>query len=136
MKTNPLYLHIYHYSQKPEQFRPHSLRALYVTHLANDEGVSAKETMLAARHSSISANAAYQQSTSRSESNRYKALGYKPTKTSETLDQKTKSTPIPTTSTQITMDEVTENNEKLENAIETERTRSDLHENFHKLNKN
>ena len=122
-------------SQKPEEFRPHSLRALYVTYLANDEGVSAKETMLASRHSSISANAAYQQSTSRSESNRYKALGYIPPKTSETLDGKPKITPIPTTSTQQTMDEVTEKIENLENEIETERTRSQLHEKFHQLSK-
>ena len=122
-------------SQKPEEFRSHSLRALYVTYLANDDGVSATETMLASRHSSISANAAYQQSNSRSESNRFKALGYIPPKTSETLDAKPKITPIPTTSTQQTMDEVTEKIENLENQIEAERTRSHLHEKFHQLNK-
>lgn len=108
-----------------------------MTHLANDEGVSAKEVMLAARHSSVSANAAYQQSTSHSESNRYKALGYQPTKTphTSTPNKRMKITPIPTTSTQSTMDEVTENIQKLENEIKIERTRSELHEKFHRLNK-
>ena len=106
-----------------------------MTYLANDDGVSAQEAMVASRHSSISANATYQQSNSRSESNRYKALGYIPPKTSETLDGHPKITPIPTTSTQQTMDEVTEKIENLENEIEAERTRSHLHEKFHLLNK-
>lgn len=46
-----------------------------------------------------------------------------------------KITPNPTTSTQSTMDEVTENIQKLEDEIKIERTRSELHEKFHRLNK-
>ena len=43
----------------PPTFRPHSLRSAMITMLANDPSVSTKETMKAARHSSVSATNAY-----------------------------------------------------------------------------
>jgi hypothetical protein len=60
-----------------KNFRPHSLRAVGVTKLANDSAISDAERCRAARHASISANKAYQTVDGRSEANRLKALGVK-----------------------------------------------------------
>ena len=54
--------------------RPHALRGHFITTLANDKSVSLSETMAAARHTSVSASAAYQSRNCFSESNRVKAL--------------------------------------------------------------
>ena len=59
----------------PEMFSPHSLRAYFVTSLANDSGVSDQERMTASRHSSVAASAIYQVRNSTSEVNRFSALG-------------------------------------------------------------
>ena len=59
----------------PETFKAHSLRALCITNLVNDGGVSIAETMAVARHSSVSASATYQCTNGFSEKNRMKALG-------------------------------------------------------------
>ena len=56
---------------------------MYVTDLANNDGVSPIECMTAARHS-VSANAAYQQSITKSECNRYIALGIEENEVLET----------------------------------------------------
>ena len=106
-----------------------------MTDLANDDSVSATECMIAARHSTVSANAAYQQTTTSSESNRFAALGFE-RKDSETSKRTIKSTTDYTTTnlTQDSMDEVTANIEKLEVKIKTEQQRSDYHEKFKILN--
>ena len=44
-----------------DYFSPHSLRAYFVTRLANDAGVSIQEYMTASRHSSVAASAIYQE---------------------------------------------------------------------------
>ena len=59
----------------PETFSPHSLRAYFVTSLANDSGVSDQERMTASRHSSVAASAIYQVRNNTSEVNRFSALG-------------------------------------------------------------
>lgn len=59
----------------PDKFSPHSLRAYFVTRLANDSGVSTKECMTASRHSSVAASATYQERNADSEFNRFHALG-------------------------------------------------------------
>ena len=53
---------------------PHALRAWFTTILANDPSVSATETMMAARHSSVEASAIYQSTSTKSENNRLRAL--------------------------------------------------------------
>ena len=45
---------------KPEDFYPHSLRAMFITDLANDPNVSNKELLSSACHASISSSIAYQ----------------------------------------------------------------------------
>ena len=67
--------------------------------------------MIAARHSTVSANAAYQQHTTKSECNRYATLGIERNKVSETSVPTIKSTSTtPTTNlTQDSMYEVTTN---------------------------
>jgi len=59
----------------PHMFSPHSLRAYFVTMLANDSGVSVQECMTASRHTSVAASATYQERNMNSELNRFKALG-------------------------------------------------------------
>jgi hypothetical protein len=59
----------------PLSFKPHSLRALCITRLANDSSVSLAETMSVARHSSVSASKEYQALDGHSEHNRLRALG-------------------------------------------------------------
>ena len=92
--------------------------------------------MIASRHSTVSANASYQQSTTKSECNRYAALGIKQNKVSETSVPTIKSTSTaPTTNlTQDSMREVTINIEKLELKVKKEQTRSEYHEKFMLLN--
>jgi hypothetical protein len=60
----------------PRNFRPHALRAVGVTKLANDSAISTAEVCRAARHSTASASKMYQTTDGRSEANRLKALGY------------------------------------------------------------
>ena len=62
-------------TQKPEEFRPHSLRSVMITALANDSGVSTKECMAASRHKTVAASATYQQRNYTSEANRLRAVG-------------------------------------------------------------
>ena len=59
----------------PENFRPHSLRAAFITKMANDPSVSISETMLAAHHNSVAASANYQRADGYSEINRLRAIG-------------------------------------------------------------
>ena len=59
----------------PEMFSPHSLRAYFVTSLANDSGVSDQERMSASRHSSVAASAIYQCRSSISNVKRFSTLG-------------------------------------------------------------
>jgi hypothetical protein len=59
----------------PRNFRPHSLRAVGVTKLANSRGVSDAERCRAARHSTVNASRAYQTVDGRSEASRLLALG-------------------------------------------------------------
>ena len=61
----------------PEKFAPHSLRACFVSRLANGKGVSDQEMLDATRHNSISASANYQERDTTSESNKFEALGIK-----------------------------------------------------------
>ena len=57
-----------------ETLRPHALRGLLISVLANDPSVSLKETMKAARHKTADASATYQKCTSKSESAKVSAL--------------------------------------------------------------
>ena len=58
----------------PDTLWPHALRAHFTTKLANDMGVSMKETMAAARHSTAEASAMYQTTSAVSEAHRHNAL--------------------------------------------------------------
>ena len=99
-----------------------------MTDLANDESVSATECMLAARHSLVSASAAYQQPTTSSESNRFAALGFG-RKMSEISKPSIKELTSTTNSlTQDTIEEVIANIEKLELPIKKEKPRSEHNE--------
>jgi hypothetical protein len=62
----------------PSYFKTHSLRALCITNLVNDGGISIAETMAVARHSSVSASATHQCTNGVSEKNRMVALGVMP----------------------------------------------------------
>ena len=57
-----------------DTLRPHALRGFFVIMMVNNPNVSLKECMGASRHVSVSANAAYQQRNSASESARVNAL--------------------------------------------------------------
>ena len=57
-----------------ETLRPHALRGLLISVLANDPTVSLKETMKAARHKTADASATYQKCTSKSETAKISAL--------------------------------------------------------------
>lgn len=57
-----------------ESLRPHALRGMLITNLANNPAVSLKEVMFAARHKTAAASATYQKNSSVSESNRVVAL--------------------------------------------------------------
>jgi hypothetical protein len=63
----------------PSNFCPQSLRAMFITNLANDPGVSPTERMAASRHNSVAASAIYQEAGGVSESRRFAALGIKVT---------------------------------------------------------
>jgi hypothetical protein len=56
-------------------FRPHALRAVGITNLANNSSISDAERCRAARHSTVNANRVYQTVDGRSEANRLIALG-------------------------------------------------------------
>ena len=60
----------------PNDFAPHSLRAVFITQLANGKGVSDKERLISARQSSLGASAIYQERDATSEANKLAALGY------------------------------------------------------------
>ena len=99
---------------------------------ANNDGVSPTECMIASRHSTVSVNASYQQSTTKRECNRYAALSIQQNKVSETSVPTIKFTSTtPTTNlTQDSIREVTTNLEKLELEVKKEQTRSEYHEKF------
>ena len=59
----------------PELFYPHSLRAMFITSLANDPSMNPQEIMQSARHASFSSSASYVVSDGQSESNKFRALG-------------------------------------------------------------
>ena len=59
----------------PEDFYPHSLRAMFITQLANNENVNLEELMRSARHKSASSSANYMQRSGLSETNKFRALG-------------------------------------------------------------
>ena len=63
----------------PANFCPQSLRAMFITNLANDPGVSPTERMAASRHNSVAASAIYQEAGGVSKSRRFAALGIKVT---------------------------------------------------------
>ena len=54
--------------------RPHALRGVFISILANNDGVNLKETMAAARHTSVSASTGYQARNSKSESAKISAI--------------------------------------------------------------
>ena len=61
--------------ENPEDFYPHSLRAMFITELANNPFVSTRELLSSARHASLTSSIAYQTRDGESESNKFKALG-------------------------------------------------------------
>ena len=61
----------------PDEFYPHSLRAMFITSLANDPNVSVKETMASSRHLSFSSSTSYMVADGESESSKFQALGMK-----------------------------------------------------------
>ena len=61
--------------QDPAGFRPHSLQAVMITTLANNNAVNVSEVMHSAQHNTAATSTTYQQSNSISESNRFHALG-------------------------------------------------------------
>ena len=63
-----------------ENFQPHSLRALFTTRLSNSKEVNDQERMVSCRHTSMAANAIYQEADSTSEANKFAALGIFPKK--------------------------------------------------------
>ena len=68
---------------KADDFFPHSLRAMFITDLANDPSVSTREAQISARHSSVHSTANYMTRDGLSETNKYMALGMM---NQETLD--------------------------------------------------
>ena len=60
---------------KPDDFYPHSLRSVFITELANDDGVNSVEVMNSARHACAESSAAYQCRSGTSESKKFAALG-------------------------------------------------------------
>ena len=65
---------------EPESFCAHSLRAHFITNLANGTGVSDEERMVSSRHTSVASSAIYQERDGISESNKFAALGVRPPK--------------------------------------------------------
>ena len=63
--------------EDPDDFYPHYLRAMFITSLANDPNLSAKEIMSSARHNSYASTASYMVADGESETHKFKALGMK-----------------------------------------------------------
>ena len=61
---------------EPPKFRPHSLRAVFVQKLVNDPKVSVKESMIASRQKSVSAQLTYTASNHATEAGKLGALGF------------------------------------------------------------
>ena len=61
--------------EDPDQFYPHSLRAMFITSLANDPAMNQQEIMASARHSSFTSSASYMVSDGQSETCKFNALG-------------------------------------------------------------
>lgn len=61
---------------EPEKFGPHSLRAVFIQRLVNDPNVSQKESMIASRHHSVSAQLTYTASNNSTEVGKLAALGF------------------------------------------------------------
>ena len=53
---------------------------MFITNLANGDGVSLAECMDSSRHNSVAASNIYQERDSKSETNKFKALGIVPKK--------------------------------------------------------
>ena len=60
--------------EEPDQFYPHSLRAMFITSLTNS-GLNADEIKASARHTSFASSASYIVSDGQSENDKFKALG-------------------------------------------------------------
>ena len=60
--------------------RGHGFRRLFISTLANNPRVSVEESMRSSRHSSVSAQLAYQERNGVSESGKFAALGIEPSK--------------------------------------------------------
>ena len=63
---------------KASEFFAHSLRAMFITDLANDPHVSTKEAQISARHNNPASTTNYQTRDGLSETNKYVALGIVP----------------------------------------------------------
>ena len=63
---------------KASEFFAHSLRAMFITDLANDPHVSTKEAQISSRHSNPNSTTNYQTRDGLSETNKYVALGILP----------------------------------------------------------
>ena len=63
---------------KASEFFAHSLRAMFITDLANDPHVSTKEAQISARHNNPASTTNYQTRDGLSETNKYVALGILP----------------------------------------------------------
>ena len=58
-----------------KDFAAHCLRADFITNLGNGNGVGDEERMVSSRHNSVGASAIYQERDSKSECNKFTALG-------------------------------------------------------------
>ena len=63
-----------------KDFCASSLRSMFITNLANGDGASLRECMDSSRHNSVAASNIYQERDSKSETNKFKALGIVPKK--------------------------------------------------------
>ena len=59
----------------PDWFTGHALRAVYVGKIVNNPNINAKESQLATRHNSVSAQLPYIEQSAHSEVQKLKALG-------------------------------------------------------------
>ena len=59
----------------PDRFTGHALRSIYVGEIVNNPNINAKESQLATRHNSVSAQLPYIEQSAHSEVQKLKALG-------------------------------------------------------------
>ena len=93
-----------------ENFQPHSLRALFTTRLSNSKEVNDQERMVSCRHTSMAANAIYQEADSTSEANKFAALGIFPKKKLLALEAEPKMEIMPESSGFLSPKNTLENN--------------------------